>query len=264
MHIINIKQRDSELKKVIEIANKKIDLNSNEKLSVSISNGNTQFYIKTPEMTNSKGKYIKKSDYEKVKKLVYQDYYTNILDRAIREEYHIRCLNKIYDGNTYEEYFDTLNPAVGQMINPIKLSDNYFIKKWLSERSEIKSSYEIDGNIITNKGEAVRSKSEKIIADILDKYGVPYKYEECLTFDDGSVVFPDFTILDVKRRREVYLEHLGLMDNVEYVNRTMEKIKKYENNGIFPGVNLLITTESGNNKFNTKAFERMISSWSEL
>ena len=33
---------------------------------------------------------------------------------------------------------------------------------------------------ITNRGERVMSKSEKIIADELDRWGIPYKYEKPL------------------------------------------------------------------------------------
>ena len=48
----------------------------------------------------------------------------------------------------------------------------------------------------TIKGERVRSKSEKIIADELYRYQIPYKYEFPLTLathNRNIQLYPDFT-----------------------------------------------------------------------
>lgn len=261
---MDFRKRDIELNKVIEFANKKIDATSKEDLRVSVSNGVTQYYRRTPGVSGPNGKYIRKSEFEIVRKLAGQMYYKNLLKCAVREKYHIHCLANIYDGNTFENSFEKLHPQLSEIVKPIVESDRLYIKNWQDKKSSINNTFEIFGNSYSNKGEHVRSKSEKLIADILYQNGIPYKYEECLKFSDGTILFPDFTILDVKRRREVYLEHLGCMDDYQYQERAFEKIKKYENNGIYIGVNLLITSESASVPFNNLNFEKMVKMWLDI
>ena len=43
---------------------------------------------------------------------------------------------------------------------------------------------------------------------------------------------------------EIYWEHEGMMDNPDYAKSAIKKIELYENNGIFPGENLILTFES--------------------
>lgn len=47
---------------------------------------------------------------------------------------------------------------------------------------------------LTARGEMVRSMSEKIIADMLFKYNIDYRYEKVLKSED-TVLYPDFTII---------------------------------------------------------------------
>lgn len=52
----------------------------------------------------------------------------------------------------------------------------------------------------------MRSKSEVIIADLLNKEGIPYRYEFPLYLKEFNTVYPDFTILNVRKRKEIYWE----------------------------------------------------------
>ena len=97
--------------------------------------------------------------------------------------------------------------------------------------------------IMTERGERVRSKSEKIMADYFYRKNIPYKYECPLKLND-LIIYPDFTILDVKRRQEKYLEHFGMMGDLDYVSNMMLKIATYEQNNIFIGDRLICTFES--------------------
>ena len=54
------------------------------------------------------------------------------------------------------------------------------LQAWLSEKYEGKQFREGEPVILTDRGERVRSKSEKIIADYLFRKGIPYKYEKPL------------------------------------------------------------------------------------
>ena len=113
---------------------------------------------------------------------------------------------------------------------------------------------------MTENGERVRSKSEKIIADKLHALGVPYRYEYPLVLDGNMKIYPDFTMLRMPEREEIYLEHFGLMDDEGYVEKVMWKLNTYERNGIYLGVNLFITYETGRNPLNTKTLDRLIRS----
>ena len=60
-----------------------------------------------------------------------------------------------------------------------------------------------DNAIITEKGEAVRSKSEKIIADKLYMKEIPYVYEQPLYLKGYGYVVPDFKILNVRTKKRI-------------------------------------------------------------
>ncbi|MBP5730304.1 MAG: hypothetical protein J6X19_03780, partial [Clostridia bacterium] len=102
-----------------------------------------------------------------------------------------------------------------------------------------------------------RSKSERIIANMLDKNGILYKYEKPLSLR-GFTVYPDFTILDIRNRREIYLEHLGMMDNDKYLDNAILKLNRYSRAGYQLGDRLLVTMESSIRPLNIHAAEKMV------
>ena len=71
-------------------------------------------------------------------------------------------------------------------------------------------------------------------------------------------MYPDFTILDVSNRKEIYLEHFGMMDDDEYCNKAISKIQNYARYGIFAGKNLLLTFETRQNPLNTIYLEELL------
>lgn len=56
--------------------------------------------------------------------------------------------------------------------------------------------------ILTEKGERVRSKSEKILADYFYRKNILYKYEKTLYLKGYGTVYPDFTFLSRKAGEE--------------------------------------------------------------
>lgn len=101
----------------------------------------------------------------------------------------------------------------------------------------------------TTRGELVRSKSEVIIANLLDSMGVPYSYEQPFVGQDGSVRYPDFTVEDAESGRRLLVEHLGLLDRPDYKSRWEKKLLWYRKMGVKPieegqsDMGLLITSE---------------------
>ena len=107
----------------------------------------------------------------------------------------------------------------------------------------------------------MRSKSELIIADLLYKEGVPYRYEYPLYLNGLGRIYPDFTVLNTKERKELHWEHLGMMDDAEYAENALRRIAVYEKNGIFPGENLILTHETRKNPLDQKIIKMMIANY---
>ena len=86
----------------------------------------------------------------------------------------------------------------------------------------------------TRRGELVRSKSELVIANLLDAMGVDCDYERDLVTSDGSRRYPDFTIEDADTGRTVFLEHLGMVFDRGYRERWARQLEWYKEQGILP------------------------------
>ena len=107
----------------------------------------------------------------------------------------------------------------------------------------------------THRGERVRSKSEKIIADELDRQGIPYHYERPLLLRvDGQMkeFHPDFTVMNITTGEVKYIEHHGMMDNSGYYNNVLMKLDAYERNGLLIGRDILLLHESVYRPLNTR------------
>ncbi len=92
----------------------------------------------------------------------------------------------------------------------------------------------------TKSGLYVRSKSEMIIADILQENRIPFRYECALTLG-AQTLYPDFTIKHPATGEIYYLEHFGLLDDAAYRARTFQKLEIYLQHHCY---NLLITWET--------------------
>lgn len=80
----------------------------------------------------------------------------------------------------------------------------------------------------TQRGEQVRSKAEKKIADYLKSQGIEYVYEKKMIVG-GKPVKPDFYIPG----KNAVIEYFGLMNDGGYRRRVEEKIKLYKDNNIY-------------------------------
>lgn len=111
----------------------------------------------------------------------------------------------------------------------------------------------------TTRGEMVRSKSELMVAEILNRLGVEYNYEEPLEVN-GIKYIPDFTIRN--KGRVAYLEHLGMLGVSSYLEKWEEKQKNYEIAGITEANGKLLITKDGlNGSFDAGEVEKIITNW---
>lgn len=227
-------------------------------LQINHSNGCVQYYYNNPRSRYVRPQYIKKENCELVQKLAQKDYDTKLLKRL---EERLKVAKKtfaVYNKTDLEEIFYKYTKDRQRLLIPRYISDEDYAKKWEDISYQRKTFAEGTAEIYTVKGERVRSKSEKIIADALERNNVPYKYECPLELTGGRVIHPDFTVLNKRTRKEFYWEHLGMMDDVEYARNAVRRIEEMGRNGIMPGKNLLITAETKVNPINVTIVDMII------
>ncbi len=224
-----------------------------------LSHGRTQFYYIDSE--SQKKVFIKANELKKYTKYIQRDYdfavnkeLLNIQKKLIRISKDLKYI----DLSQIKSIYNRQAPSKKLFITPIIESDDDYINRWYENNCGGKNTYPIDGKIYTARGEQVRSKSEKILADLFNKYNIPYVYEPKLVLKNGRTIYPDFAVLNIRTRQTIYWEHLGLINMEDYAVKNMEKIHEYIENNYMLGDNLLISMESTINGLNTKMVEKQI------
>ena len=210
------------------------------KIYVRRYKGNISFY----QRINKKEKYLaKKNSSKKICQLAQKEYCISMIKLIDTEIKATRYYLDNCPSVELEDFRQVVDPALIQFVLPIVESDEAYLKKWEEaeyDRLEYHNYY--DEKPVEFNG--FRSKSELIIANKLSKAGIKFKYEKLLRVD-GIEMYPDFTLLDVVNRRELYWEHFGMMDDEVYVARTMKKINLYNKAGLIQSGQMIITMESG-------------------
>lgn len=225
------------------------------KLRICYSKGSVQYYIrKNPgDMT---GTYIRKKNIDMVKALAQKEYDEKMLSVYEKKKKIIdKFIERVSKLDT-ESMYSEISEIKKSLISPYEVDDETYKKLWENVKYEGKSFENTKMEIYTEKGERVRSKSEKLIADKLYLMNIPYRYEFPIKLCGYGVVYPDFTLLDVKSRKEYILEHFGMMDNAEYCEQAISKINMYEKNGIVNGEKLIVTFETSNMPIDMRMFEK--------
>ena len=110
-------------------------------------------------------------------------------------------------------------------------------------------------------GMKTRSKSELIIYSIIKGYRVVFKYdmEIVLRNDAGEIVkvCPDFIIL-CNDGSMIIIEHLGKLDNDDYLANALKRIHLYLINGYKLNETLFLTADSMSGKINAEAVDELI------
>lgn len=112
----------------------------------------------------------------------------------------------------------------------------------------------------TLNGLKVRSKSEAIIAGLLEANEIPFRYEAKLELG-GQIFYPDFTILRPEDGQILYWEHFGMADDRQYSIAMHQKIEAYIRHGIIPGIHLIMSFETKENAIDPRAIAAMIKAY---
>ena len=122
---------------------------------------------------------------------------------------------------------------------------------------ERQNSYGFGPDSISTEFGLFRSKSEALEAEFIRETGSRFKYETML-YIGGKMICPDF-VVDRPWRGDIgYIEHLGLIDRPDYREKKIEDIRTMMDHGIYPGINLLIISESRKDGFDAAMVRKLI------
>ena len=221
-----------------------------EGLITSKSNGMWQYYYYCSTHPGQKV-YISKKSIKYAEQLAMRGYFEELaaeIDRQLK----VAKKNGVIDSKKLYDVYENLTPGRKALVTPIFMSDAEYVAKWIEAHPGGANPYSIEAGYDTERGEIVRSKSEKIIADKLYAMGIPYSYECRLSVQGAPIMYPDFTILNTATRKTWYWEHFGLTDDNSYRDNMSHKLNIYESSGLFLGDELIITTEGEHTSLDIK------------
>lgn len=216
-----------------------------------------QYYLRL-DPKDFKGKYVPKSEHTIVKQILQRDYSSLLINEISKEINLIKSFLEKYLPNSLENIYGSFSPQRKEFITPYVISEEEYARKWSTMDYTSLGFFEGEPELYTSSGLRVRSKSEILIAEALARHNVPFRYEYPLKLAGLGTVYPDFLCLNKRTRREYCWEHLGMMDNEKYVNRNSIKLEKYELNGFFPGINLILTAETSERPISSLLIEKNI------
>ncbi len=241
-----LQEQTKELEMLIKEAERRVNkcrLAKDTKVYVSHHKHGFQYY-----MLDDTGKrvYIRKEQADLVQTTFQRDYDKEVM-KTLRHQYNkmVRFL-KNYDIDAAARVYDNLCDARKALVNPVIPTDEEFIKKWKESHPGGQNDYPAPAVYLTQQGETVRSKSEKMLADLFLKHGIPYSYEPGLRLNSGKILYPDFVLLNVRTRKTIYWEHFGMASDEVYASKALHKLNAYEESGLEVGTDILYSLESEN------------------
>ena len=241
----HLKARLNEIEGLLQIADKRLKSYKNIEegaLRVTESHGCPQYHFR--KEGSDKDQYIPAYEKEKIVLLAQREYdekaYKLLKDQQKRLDKFIRG----FDDDAIEHVYERMCFGRKKLVNPIIPTNEMFVEKWMEKYKGGGNTFGEATEFKTLRGEYVRSKSEKILADYFYSNHIPYQYEPRFEFDDFRNKYPDFVLLNVRKRKTIYWEHLGRVGELDYATRNFGKLMDYEKNGLILGDNLIITLET--------------------
>lgn len=227
------------------------------KLRCAVCRGNFQYYI---------GKrYLKSEERKLAIQLAEKEYFEKVDKQLAKYEKALEVIEDFIENELLQNIYRGLHPARKALVHPVYRPIEQIVEEFEKITYEGKVFDEADKTAYyTIKGERVRSKSEKIIADELYRNGIPYKYElplELQGWNKKITIYPDFTVLNKRTGKKWIIEHLGMMDNRGYFESAIQKLDTYEKNDILLGRDLILFHETSVSPLNTKTLEKYISEY---
>ena len=255
-----LEQELTQLEHNIKVLEKRVAQYPAGVLQIGHCKGTTQYYYRDEHrnQTEKRNHYIKKEDRKIAELLAQKDYDQKLLKNLTEKYRYLKTALGKYEQSDYVEIYEKLHQDRKKLVTPLYISNEEYAKQWQDVTWQKKPFAEGTAEIYTVKGERVRSKSEKILADYFEREGIPYRYEYPVRLSGSKIIHPDFMLLNIHTRKEYYLEHLGLMDNPEYAANAVSRIEEMARNGIVQGNNLLLTAETSKHPLNMGFVQKLI------
>lgn len=262
-----LQQRLTEIDSMINEANNFLVSAPNGTLNLSRCKNTVQYYWNQGEHRT----YIPKGDSDFLRKLAQKEYTLKLLPELHKERLSIINFIERSTTKSLVDAYNDLKTEKQKYVLPYIFPSNEYAKQWELEQNQAKETiYKTnrrfalesedltENGILTEKGDYVRSKSEKIIADKLFLLKISYIYEAPLLLKGHGYIKPDFTVLNKRTRRQYIWEHFGMIDNIDYAGKTSKKLELYMKNGYIQGKNFLSTFESSVAPLKTNTLETII------
>lgn len=201
-------------------------------------------YVKWYYTYENVRKYISKQEKEFAKLLAKRKYLTQLKNDLEKERRILLTLIDIKPDSEGNHLGMLESAEYAELLQGEVKPENEYYESWMKEKYET-NPFHPEGLLHdVGEGLVVRSKAEAMIVAVLRKYKIPFRYE-CVCYLGKEKVYPDFTIIHPKSGKKYYWEHLGKMSDPGYYSDQYKKLKKYNDAGIIMGINLIITTETG-------------------
>lgn len=259
--------RKREISLLIKELEKRLRNAPESRLRVSMNKNYPRFYEVTGR-GDTTGKYLAGSKRDRARLLAQSDYEKKALSMLQKEKKLIDALAEFYTrtDRIQEDFFSgpeelipaMMIPARREMIEPIVIDQKSYTENWFGDSYERKEFSPDAPEYYTGSGIRVRSKTEWMIAEMLEKKKVPFYYERPFLLKGSGIIHPDFTVLNGKRRKVFFWEHMGMLDDETYRNHALNRIEQYILNGYYPGRDLILTHETAAKPIRSTIIENII------
>ena len=249
-----MKKREAELAEQKKVLTGRLKKAPEGSLRVSNKNGRVQLYHRR-DSADRCGSYLGADKLSMAQKLAQKNYEQEEMKAIDQELEAIAEYFRSYPAVSLEEVYHKLSPVRRGLVTPSIETEEMFLERWKRKYHTDEGFSNGREEFTTDRGEQVRSKSEMIIANMLNRLGVCYCYEPAVTLPGLGTVHPDFAMPDLRCRKTVLLEHLGMLGDPGYADSTVRKINIYILNGYLPGDRLILSMETAESPLNIRALE---------
>ena len=227
-----------------------------------LKRGDKEYYSERfPKKGNRKKerRYGISNDYGKIRALVRKKYIENALKSLATD---IKLLSDVtgkyrsIDEASVMKKFVADHPDLADYI----YKDAGDLDEWAANYERQEDFYEEGKTSVAGDRTAMRSRGEIVIAEKLRQYGIPFRYEATTGIPDLPYV-PDFTVKRPRDGKLFYWEHFGDVNDEKYMKRNGRKLERYEEYGIVPWDNLIITYDFQDGGVNVPLIDGMIHAW---
>ncbi|MBO6159280.1 MAG: hypothetical protein J6P72_08510 [Firmicutes bacterium] len=263
MNILGIfSNYESRLQKEIPALKNNISHSPPGKLVIWKTKGKKRFYLYSGngKLRKRTSISIKTMDQELLKRYALKAYDEARLKDAEIENKAILAFKRVI----YKEYGAEAGAFLTHVMKLFASSEEYRSllmtedeTEWAAAPYEKKTERPEELKYTSQNGLKCRSKSEAIIASILEARGISFRYEQALHVN-GITYHPDFTIYDRTTGQIIYWEHFGSVDKPNYRRKMLKRINDYASIGIYPMINMITSFETGDAPFDYRAATALV------